>query len=93
VDGGSQIVEEIIHGLKYFLMAEFCSKCEPEYWDIDLVQIALDLEPGHSESFLCEGCNIRGIYKDDYGYYFFARNINGKIELEKVIIEKIIKLF
>lgn len=47
-------------------MSDYCSQCSPfrDYCDIDLFQIAIDLENGHSESFLCEGCNNRGLYMD-----------------------------
>jgi hypothetical protein len=62
-------------------MSEFCSQCSPNFHDWDLFKLALDLDNQHSESFICEGCNIRGIYKDESGKLFLAKTINNNIEL------------
>ena len=73
-------------------MAEFCSECTPfEYPDIDLVQIALDLSPGRSESFICEGCNNRAVYKDEEGRLYLAKQEQGQIKLHPTTIEQLIK--
>lgn len=73
-------------------MAEFCSRCdmfdEPDY---DLFQIALSLEPGRSETFLCEGCNIRGVHKDESGGVYLVIDNNGEMEFERVEVETLIK--
>ena len=73
-------------------MAEFCSRCdmfdEPDY---DLFQIALSLEPGRSETFLCEGCNIRGVHKDDEGQIYLAMEIGDEIKLEPTVLESLIQ--
>ena len=61
-------------------MAEFCSQCEPES-DNDLMQMALELEVGHSINFFCEGCNTRGIYKDESGNLFLANQGEKEIKL------------
>ena len=55
-------------------MAEYCSQCMflGEY-DIDLQMLALELEPGHSINFLCEGCENRAIYKDEEGKLYLLR--------------------
>jgi hypothetical protein len=70
-------------------MAEFCSICEPEYFDIDLTSIALELTPGHSIELLCEGCNIRAVYKDESGILYLGRLTGTEISLEPIEIEKL----
>lgn len=70
-------------------MADFCSNCEPEYFDIDLTEIALDLDRGHSVNVLCEGCNIRTIYKDETGLLYLGRLENGEVVLTKANLESI----
>ena len=71
-------------------MSEYCSRCSPlDSWDYDLVKIALDLENGHSESFICEGCNIRAIYKDESGNLFLALKTRMQVELHPVNIEEL----
>lgn len=73
-------------------MAEFCSECTQfEYPDIDLFRIALNLGPGRSESFICEGCNNRAVYKDYGGRLFLAKVEHGKIEFHPTIIEQLIR--
>ena len=66
-------------------MAEFCSKCCSKYGmkdDLDLAQIAYKLKRGYSKTFICEGCTVRGIYKDETGKtYVYYQNGN---ELEAV---------
>lgn len=70
-------------------MAEYCSKCSPfgGEFDIDLFKIALKIENGRSESFICEGCNIRAVYKDEVGNVYLARLENKEIKLHPVVIE------
>jgi hypothetical protein len=70
-------------------MADFCSQCSPfeGEFDIDLKEIAIDLEPGHSESFLCEGCNNRAVYKDLAGFIYIGKEVEGKIVLNSVAID------
>jgi len=68
-------------------MAEFCSRCEPEYNDLDLMEMALELEPGYSEQFICEGCGCRGIYKDDEGLLYLIFKEGKEVELRQVNIE------
>lgn len=76
-------------------MAEYCSMCSPFKemggYDYDLAKIALDLEKGRSESFLCEGCENRGVYKDEDGRLYLAKYIeaNDQIELKEVNIEEL----
>ena len=73
-------------------MSEFCSMCSPfegEY-DYDLYKQALHLEIGRSTSFLCEGCNIRGVYKDENRKIYLARVVDGEVKLESVKIEDLI---
>lgn len=51
-------------------MAEFCSKCCSKYGmkdDHDLPEIAYKLKRGYSKTFICEGCTVRGVYKDEKG--------------------------
>lgn len=40
--------------------------------DIDVHRIAEQLEPGHFESVLCEGCSIRAVGKDSGGRTLIA---------------------
>jgi len=61
-------------------MADFCSQCEPKYHDIKLRLVAWELKRGESEYFLCEGCDLRGIQKDQNGKLFLASEANGKLE-------------
>lgn len=72
-------------------MADYCKVCTPFEgdYDIDFVDIALHLENGHSEGFICEGCNIKAIYKDEEGRLYLAKEIHGEIELEETTIEKL----
>jgi hypothetical protein len=71
-------------------MADYCSKCSPfdGQCEINLIKIALKLKHGHSESFICEGCNNRGIYKDENGILFLAKHEpDNNITLHQVSIE------
>lgn len=70
-------------------MAEYCSVCSPfnGEFDINVFKLALRLENGRSESFLCEGCNLRGVYKDDLGNLFLARSEDKEIKLHPILIE------
>jgi hypothetical protein len=71
-------------------MADYCSQCTPfERSDINLASIALDLKPGRSESFLCEGCNNRAVYKDGDGNLFLAKAEGKEVNLHPVTIEQL----
>jgi len=70
-------------------MSEYCSRCSPlDSWDFDLVKIALNLDKGHSENILCEGCNVRGVYKDESGNIYLAVKTEKKIKMKAVNIEE-----
>jgi len=75
-------------------MSEYCSQCSPfkdeQDWDIDLAKMALRLDNGRSESFICEGCNNRGIYKDEVGKIYLAKQKTNTIELVEVKFEDLI---
>ncbi len=63
-------------------MAEFCSQCTPlDTVDYNLFNIALNLDRGHSRSFVCEGCDNRAVYKDEEGRLWIAHE-NGKGDLD-----------
>ena len=70
-------------------MAEYCSQCSPfeNEFDIDLFEIALELESGFSESFICEGCNIRAVFKDESGSLYLAKQEGEELNLTPVKIE------
>lgn len=70
-------------------MAEFCSRCEPEFNDLDLIEIALELESGHSEQFICEGCGCRGIYKDEEGLLYLIFKEDEEVKLTSVQLEQL----
>jgi len=72
-------------------MSEYCCKCSPFLpdYEIDLAEIALKVEKGHSENVICEGCNIKAIYKDDAGLLYLAKEVDGEIQLESITIEKL----
>lgn len=72
-------------------MADFCSRCEPDGYDIDLANIALGLKPGYSSNFMCESCEIRGVYKDESGLIYLAISKKGQIELTQVFVEDLLK--
>lgn len=65
-------------------MAEFCSECNnvfdmPDHY---LPLIALRLKDGFTYSFICEGCNVRGIAKDEKGNLYLLK------ENDKTIVEE-----
>lgn len=70
-------------------MAVYCSKCSPfsGEFDIDLFKIALTIKNCRSVSFICEGCNIRAIYKDENGNLYLARSESNEIKLYPVFIK------
>jgi hypothetical protein len=72
--------------------SEFCSICTPfqDIFDYDLYKIALDLMKDHVGTFICEGCNVRGIYKDPSGSLFLGRMIHGKVEEFPVHLEDLL---
>lgn len=74
-------------------MSEYCSQCSPfkeeQEWDIDLTQIALNLKNGRSESFICEGCNNRTLYKDERGLLYIGKKIDTEIKLFPVKLEEL----
>ena len=72
-------------------MADFCSQCSPfdNEYDIDLFKIALKLQKGASENILCEGCNIRVVYKDEEGLVYLGRLENEEIKLYLVKLEEL----
>lgn len=74
-------------------MADFCSQCSPfkDAYDIDLFTIALNLENGHSQSFLCEGCNNRGLYKEEEANIYLAKHQGDEIVLQATKVEELIK--
>lgn len=74
-------------------MSEYCSQCSPfkPHFDINLVEIALELEKGESEYFICEGCENRGIFKDLEGRLFLKKDNNGDISFLDVNIEQLLK--
>ena len=68
-----------------------CSRCEPDYYDIDLTKIALDLEQGYSSHFICEGCGCLGVFKDEKGllYLVFRERQSRDVRFDKVVIEEL----
>lgn len=74
-------------------MAEYCSQCSPfnGQFDIDLFQIALALSREHSSAFICEGCNIKAIYKDEKGLIYLIRYEDDEYKYCPVNIEDLIK--
>ena len=74
-------------------MAEFCSQCSPfdNEYDIDIFKIALKLKNGHSKNILCEGCNIRAVYKDEQGLIYLGKSEKGEIKLNPVTLEELMK--
>lgn len=73
-------------------MAEFCSQCSPfEEYDIDLKKMALTLRKGYSQSFLCEGCSNRALWRDENGQLSLIRITNGKEETLEVSLDDLIQ--
>ena len=56
---------------------------------MSLAAIALDLKLGHSESILCEGCNIRPVYKDEKGLIYLGRKFDQEIAMVSMKIEEL----
>lgn len=57
-------------------MAEYCSDCCSNYGmkaDINIFRIALRLRRGQKIDFVCEGCENRGLLKDDRGKLFLLK--------------------
>lgn len=78
--------------MPFITMSDYCSQCTPfQHSDIDLFRIAVTLKPECSESFLCEGCSNRGLYKDENGLLYLARQTDNGIELSEVKIEDLMK--
>jgi hypothetical protein len=73
-------------------MSDYCSQCSPfaGKFEIDLAKIALKLKPGRSESFICEGCNNRAVYKDENNNLFLAKMEKGEIKLHPIDFEQLI---
>ena len=74
-------------------MSEYCSQCSPftDEYEIDLFKITIKLKNGRSESFFCEGCNNRGLYKDEIGKLYLAKKEKDEINLQPVNIEDLVK--
>ncbi|OFY48845.1 MAG: hypothetical protein A2W85_14320 [Bacteroidetes bacterium GWF2_41_31] len=72
-------------------MSEFCSQCSPNFTvdDINLFEIATNLKPGQSESFNCQGCNNRTLFKDEDGNIYLGKLIDGIGKLLPVKIEEL----
>lgn len=68
-------------------MADYCSSCETEYFDIYLAGIALSLARGNSMSFLCEGCTRRCLFKDEDGVLYVGFLEGKELKLQAVRIE------
>lgn len=83
-------LEQLFAQQEVFNMAEFCSECSLfDEFDHDLFKIAINLKPGYSENFVCEGCDTRGVYKDDSGSIYLAKDIEGEIKLVPVTVESL----
>ena len=74
-------------------MTKICSLCTPSLVppDYDLFRISLNLERGRAFNLTCRVCNIRGIYKDDEGLIYLAKNEPEGIRLHLTTIEQLIK--
>lgn len=70
-------------------MADFCSKCEEKYFDINLTEMALEVKRGYSFNFLCEGCDRCCVYKDEEGRLYIGHEVDGEIDLREVSIEEL----
>lgn len=74
-------------------MAEYCSQCSPfkeqGEFDFNLFKIALKLKRGYSTSFICEGCNNRGVYKDEQGLIYLVKDENNELKFYPVNIEEL----
>lgn len=72
-------------------MSTYCSKCSPfdGQFDINLLKMALRLNPGESENFLCDGCSNCGLYKDDLGNLYIAVRDDTEIKMRPVAVEEL----
>ncbi len=72
-------------------MVDFCSRCEPEFHDVDLMEIALELGLGYTEQFTCEDCGCLGLYKDEKGLLNLVfREVGSRdVKFEKMFIEEL----
>ncbi len=72
-------------------MAEYCSQCSPfdNEFDVDLFKTALKVKRGHSIDFICEGCNNRGIYKDEKGLIYLVKLENNELTFHLVNLENL----
>ena len=77
--------------LHNFTMAEYCKDCSlwEDKYDIDLFWIATTLKKGRSENFICEGCNMRVVFKDENGQLYLGKDVDGEIVLTEVRIEEL----
>lgn len=71
-------------------MSEFCLR-ELSGYDYDAAKIALNLKKGRSGSFLYEGCGNRGVYQDQTGRLFLAKEeaIGVPVRLKEVRLEEL----
>jgi len=72
-------------------MAEYCSQCSPykAEHDHDLLALALALTPGHTSSFLCEGCANRAIYRDEEDRIYLAKLVGEELKWTEVNLVEI----
>ena len=75
-------------------MSEYCSQCSPfkelGEFEYNLFKIALDLKRGRSQSFLCEGCDNRAVYKDEDGrLYLGKKQSDGNIEMTPINLDEL----
>lgn len=74
-------------------MAEYCSQCSPfkaqGKFDINLFKIALKFNRGNSTSFICEGCNNKGIYKDEQGLIYLVKEESNELKFTLINIEEL----
>lgn len=79
-------------------MSEYCNKCSKEMYrlgdsvipDVDVYQIAAELQNGCFQKVMCEGCEMLGVSKDIKGNIFLMypdRGIDGE-EVKKIPIKK-----
>ena len=72
-------------------MAEFCSQCSPfeNRSDYNLYRIGKKLKKGRSFTFLCEGCNNRGLYKNETGDLFLLKMVDKEIKEQPININEL----
>ena len=60
-------------------MADFCSNCEEEYFDIDIQKISSKLRKGKIKTVgICEGCRLIAIEKTEDNKIFLHKEENKK---------------